>query len=429
MLAVMLAGRSAARADEPQQKPGYTMVEYNAFQAAANERIAAQRVKLLDDFVSKYPQSELLPFVYQSYYTTYNELKNYPKVVEYADKLRALGDKVDVGSRFQALYVRASVYEYAYNARDPNAKEQLARTIEAAREGLDLLGKLPKPENVSAEQYEQSRKQVSTLFHNTIGFAALQLRDYNLAAESFQLVLANDPNQALAFYRLGVAYLQQDPAKHMDGFWALARAIGLKIQNEPQVRTYLRGQMNRYQQTTCEPLLDAQMNELLALTGGSPERPADYKIPSAADLDKTRQESTILSVLADLKAGGERGKLVWLATCGLEFPEVPSKVIEVAQNSDTVILKVFTAATNEEMEAATTPNMEVMVIGQPEAKRIVKDQGVRFSGILLAHDPEPFMIHWDKAKVNPEDIPGEKPQPGKPPAKSGKRPSKRPPAR
>ena len=42
---------------------------------------------MLDDFVAKFPNSTLNPYVYQLYIKTYTELKNYPKVIEYADKL------------------------------------------------------------------------------------------------------------------------------------------------------------------------------------------------------------------------------------------------------------------------------------------------------------------------------------------------------
>ena len=52
-------------------------------------------------------------------------------------------------------------------------------------------------------------------------------------------------------------------------------------------------------------------------------------IPSAADLTAAQKDMTIASVITDLKAGGDKGKLTWLASCGLEFPEVPGKVIEV----------------------------------------------------------------------------------------------------
>jgi hypothetical protein len=64
------------------------------------------------------------------------------------------------------------------------------------------------------------------------------------------------------------------------------------------------------------------------------------------------------------------------------------------------------------MEAATTANMDVKVEGQPEVSRLQKDDGVRFSGTLASFDTQPFLLHWEKAKVNPEDIPAEKAAPG-----------------
>src|SRR5262245_48882261 len=49
-------------------KPAYTMAEYNAFTAAQAIKDPAQQVKALDDFVSKYPNSALLIYVYPLYY-------------------------------------------------------------------------------------------------------------------------------------------------------------------------------------------------------------------------------------------------------------------------------------------------------------------------------------------------------------------------
>ncbi len=40
-----------------QSKTSYTIPEYNAFQAARAETNAQNRIKLLDDFVSKFPSS------------------------------------------------------------------------------------------------------------------------------------------------------------------------------------------------------------------------------------------------------------------------------------------------------------------------------------------------------------------------------------
>jgi tetratricopeptide (TPR) repeat protein len=421
---LVLAATAAAPATPARtQQPQWTRAEYDAYVAAQNEKNAAQRLKLLDEFAARFPNSALNPYAYELYYNTHNELRNFPKVIEYADKFVALGDAVDARRRLQALAARSLAFQQSFSDRDPNAAEQLQKARTAAQSALKLLDQLEKPQEATPEQFVDSKKPAQAFFNHAAGFAALQLRDYRGAAESFRASLAANPNDAVTYYRLGVAYLQMDPPQHLDGFWAIARAIALKAPNEPQVRSYLRSQMLRYQLPSCEKLIDDQMNELLALAVSAPLRPASYAIPSAADLDRARQDLTIFSILNALKAGGERAQRMWLATCSSEFPELIAKVIDVGEGNDSVLLKVYTGASEEEVEAATAPNIEVKVEGQPETKRLQKDDYIRFSGAMTSYTPEPFLLHFDKGKVNPEDIPEEKAQ------QPGKRPTKRPPAK
>jgi len=62
--------------------------------------------------------------------------------------------------------------------------------------------------------------------------------------------------------------------------------------------------------------------------------------------------------------------------------------------------------------------MDVKVGGEPCATRVEKENPVRFTGTLTAYDPDPaFMMHWEKAKVNAEDIPKDKTPTKKPPVK------------
>jgi hypothetical protein len=144
-------------------------------------------------------------------------------------------------------------------------------------------------------------------------------------------------------------------------------------------------------------------------------------VPSSADLDAARKDMTIASVITDLKTGGDKAKITWLASCGLEFPDVPGKLIEItpgATDADPIDLKVAFVTSDAEFQAATTPNMEVKIIGQPEAAKLEKDNPVRFTGTLATYDPDPaFMVHFDKGKVNPEDLPKEKAPAKKPPVK------------
>ena len=405
-----LATRAQQAQDQTTAKPTYTIPEYNAFQAANAEKDSQARLKLLDDFVAKFPNSTLNQYVYQLYIKTYTELKNYPKAVEYADKLSALGDKADVTQRLQALVQRCQVFPYAFNAKAPDAADQLNKERSAAQEGIKLLTALPKSDpKMTDAQFEEQKKPALALFQNAAGFACSQLKDYQCAITAFKTVLSLTPTDAAASYRMGVAYLEMKPPQALDGFWALGRAINLKIPDSDKIKDYLRRQILAYEQPGCDSLADAQLNELLQLSANSPDRPATYTIPSADDLNKIRTSSNILTVLADLKAGGDKAKMTWLALCGAEFPEVVGKLIDITQGTDSVQLKLYTGATPEEIQAATTANLDVKVVGQPEASRLEKEQGVRFSGTLVGYDPDPnFMLHWDKAKVNSEDIPTER---------------------
>ena len=398
------------------QQPNYTLAEYNAYQAAANEKDPRQRVKLLDDFVGKWPNSTLLPYVNQSYLDTYNQLKNFPKVVEYADKLLAMGDKLPLQNRLQAAYARSQVLESAYNPKDPNSKDMLTKGRDVAAMAMKLLDQLPKPENMTPDQFtNQVKKPVLLVLNNAAGFASLQLKDYKSAVEFYTAALANAPSEAASYYyyRLGVADLLEEPPQSLDGFWALARAAALKGPVEAQARDYLRKRMLAYQQLGCENLIDAQMNELITLAAGAADRPATYSIPSTADLDKIRQQSTILTVLSDLKAGGDKAKMTWLAVCGSDFQDVPGKIVEMTSDDSGVTFKLYTGATQEEMDAAADPNSVIKITDQPDVKRFEKGDYFRYSGTLVSYDPQPLLIHWDKAKINPEDVPPEKPEPGK----------------
>lgn len=405
-----------------QEKPAYTPAEYNAYTACANEKVAQQRSRCLTDFVAKFPNSTLLPFVYRLEYLTYYELRDYVNTVEHVDRLLALGDKLEFNSRLEALVARAQAFYLGSGQRALQSPEQLNRARSTSAEGLKAVAEWKKPEGLTDEQYNQQKKGFTILFHSIAGIASLQLKDYRPAAEALQAALALEPNDALNNYRLGIALLQQTPAQSEDGFWAVARAIALKVPNEGQVRNYLRTQMLRYQGTACEKEIDPQMNEVVALATASPRRPENYHVPSQAELTKARESAS--TFLQTLQAGGGPAKVMWLAMCGLDFPEVAGKVIAVGTGNDSVALKLFLGATPEQTEAGTTPNMEVKVMGQPAAQLLKKDDAVRFAGTLARYTQDPFMVFWENGKIKAEDLPVMKAPP-----KATKRPTKRTPTK
>jgi len=420
MLGSAAVMRTAAAQDAKQP---YTLPEYNAEQACFNDKNPSSQVKCLDDFVSKYPNSALLIYVYPLYYQSYGQLKNWAKVIEYADKTISLGDKIGPNDKYAAMYARATAF-YSSPAAEQTAQAKGA--IAAAEAGLKLVPELKKPDQMDEKAFEDQKKAGGIYFNGAAAQASMVSKDYASAVKYYKAVLELNPDDAITNYNLGRAYLAMTPPQSIDGFWYVARAITSKNATQQQVtqlKTYLRKLIVNYQQAACDNLVEAEFNELLQLAGSSPRRPDTYKIPSAADLDAARKDMTIASVIADLKAGGDKGKVTWLASCGLEFPDVPGKLMEVtpgATPNDAEVLKLAFVTNQSEFDAATTPNMEVKIVGQPEAAKLNKDDtpAPRFTGTLVSYDPEPaFMLHWDKAKVNAEDLPQEKAPAKKPPVR------------
>ncbi|HEX4544768.1 MAG TPA: hypothetical protein VH110_00320 [Candidatus Acidoferrum sp.] len=416
--------------------PPYTMAEYNAYKACDGETNPAAKIKCLDDFVSKYPNSALLNFIYQLYSQAYGQQKNYPKVIEYADKLAALSG-IEAGVRFNAYYTHCAAYNALITDPSPDGKKAaadsaLAKAAQtAAAAASKTLDEVKKPDGQSDDAWAKQVTQFKIFLNGVAAQSATIAKDCAGAVASYKAVLALNPDDAISSYRLGLAYMCMTPPQQMDAFWSIARAVTSKGATQAQaakVKDYLRKLIANYQGgTVCDSLTDAELNELLQLAASSVDRPSSYSIPSAADLANAQKDMTIASVIADLKAGGEKGKLTWMAACGLEFPEVPGKVIEVVPGTDSIVLKIAFVTSDAEFDAATTANMDVKVVGQPEAARVEKDSAIHFTGTLTAYDPDPaFFLHWDKAKVKEEDLPKEKTPAKKPPVR---RPPAKKPAR
>ncbi len=408
---------AAATPQDAAAKPAYTLAEYNQYQAADKEQNPQAKVKALDDFVKAYPNSSLMPYIYRDYYSTYMALKNFAQAVEYADRMIALGDKIDSTGRLEAYYTRAQAFFLGVGAdKTLQTPDALTKARDASLAGLKAVDDLKKPDAAPADQFEQQKKGVKVLFNAVAALASTNMKDYAAAAGYYKTVLSITPDDPVTHYRLGIVNLQMTPPAGTDGFWELARAINLKIPNDAQVKAYLKNQIIRYQQPACDKLVDDQVTELLTLSATTSDKPATLNVPSAADLQKARDDTA--NFIPALMAGGDAGKAMWLASCGLEYPDVGVRVMDApVVEGDNVTLKVFRGATPEEIEAATAANMQVKVEGQPEAKRIEKDNVVRFTGTLTGYTQNPFMLSWEKAKINTEDLPEEKGAAKKGPAK------------
>jgi len=425
MGAALLAGaaslaRTAMAQGTVTQGPGYTLDEYNDYIKAHSQTVPEQKIKMLDDFVAKWPKSTLMPYIEQDYYATYYQLKDYTKTVEAIDKLLAFGDKIALQDQFGARVYRAQAFLAGY-PKELNSPAQLNAARDSAKQCLKDLEAVPKPEKVSDDDFAKQKKNVTGILTQVLATTSAALKDMPGTVAAYKAMLALDPNDAATFSRLGIVYLSMTPPQTMDGLWALGRSISLKVQNEAQVRTYLRGQVLKYQGglVQCDKLLDDEVNQIVALAAGSADRPASFTLISGDDISKAQSDTA--NFIPYLREGGDHGKLMWLATCGLDYPEIVTKLIAIdTPDGAPIVMHTFTGTTNDETNGGTVANMEVTLDGsQPEAKRLVVNDELRFGATLSGYDQNPFMLHWTKGKVNPDDIPAETGKKSAPKKKGG----------
>jgi hypothetical protein len=168
---------SAALAEAAaQNKPQYTLAEYNAFQAQNLEKNAAVKIKLLDHFAAKFPNSSLMPYIYNAYYRTYFSLQDYPHTVVYVDKLLAVANEVVPGERLDALETRATAYAADCDDSVLQTPEESVKAEDAAAQGLQLVRQLPTPSGVRDEGFASWKTHLEMIFNSSAGIAASRLK-------------------------------------------------------------------------------------------------------------------------------------------------------------------------------------------------------------------------------------------------------------
>jgi tetratricopeptide (TPR) repeat protein len=200
----------------PQDKQTPSADEANAYQAAHTEPDAQSKLKSLDDFVSNYPMSVLIPYVYQDYYLAYYQMKNYPQTIEYVDKLLALDDNIDVATSLQALGFRAKAYCVGSGNNALQAPEAHTRAKDAAAQGLQMLDRWLRPQNMTDEQFAAQRKNLGNFFSSVAEIADSHLKGNKSSVASCK----PDPAQP------------SDPGK----FDRIINQIGTEERQSPRVR-------------------------------------------------------------------------------------------------------------------------------------------------------------------------------------------------
>jgi tetratricopeptide (TPR) repeat protein len=172
---------------------------YKAF-ADTKPEDADKRIQLGEKYVDKYPSGKYDAQVYQGLTTAEYSKQNLPKMYVDADKALALNpDDVTV------LVLVGWVIPHNFDPNDLSAESRLDKGEKYEKHALEVLATLPKPANLTDEQFAKVKAQGESQAHSGLGLIYFRRQDYELSIAELKKSTADPANQdATDYYVMGV---------------------------------------------------------------------------------------------------------------------------------------------------------------------------------------------------------------------------------
>jgi tetratricopeptide (TPR) repeat protein len=394
----MLAWAAPPQAAEEKKGPQWKSTEeYNAFLALTKETDLHKKITDAEAFLAKFADTDFKDLAYVQELTAYQQLGDGPHAIEAGEKaLAANPDNLD------ALRYVCFAMPFVYKATEADAASKLSKTDEKAKHGLEVIQKLKKPDGVQEDQFNQAIKGLRSVFNGTIGWVALQKKDYAAAITSLKTASEDDPSNNLTFSMLGQAYLQSTPPDYDNGIWSLARSVALanasKSPNAAALQKY-------YDQVyTNRHGSNAGEQDILAQAATSVNPPDGFKVAPAPKHAPTGNQfvDAFYSYEDALKAGGDTEKQQWAALKDQPFGG-PGFVdsVEPGADADTTLVHIDIS---DESKANDGTYDITLKDAQPEAKHLAKGAPVRFQGTMSEYGMTPSFTITLAGTINDDDL-------------------------
>ena len=389
------------QAEEQKPRSWSGREEYDAYQAMVTEKDSNKKIALADAFLQKYPDSFVKDAAYITKMQVYVQLNDVPKAIEAARKgVEASPDNL------QALSYLAFTFPFVFKADDdPNSAAKLSQAGNDSRHGLDLLEKLQKPENVTDDQFNQYVKGQRANFNNTIGFVALQRKDYPAALTHFKAAAEDNPADIYTFYRMGLAYLYSETPDYDNAVWNLARSVSLaKASNNPagtEISKFLSKVYIGFHGN------EEGLPEIIAQAAASPTPPEGFQVKPMPIPEKTGNPSVdaFNQMAVPLKLGGPRAQEIWSKLKGQPV-ELAGFIdsVEKAPDGNMYLVRIDLVEASKESEGVY--DIELRDSTQPNVKNLASGAGVHFKGTLEAYTATPnFVLTLGNGEINADEIP------------------------
>jgi tetratricopeptide (TPR) repeat protein len=364
--------------------------EYDLYSAVTKEQDNNKKLELLNTWRQKYPESDFKMERLQLYLVTYQHLGQSAKMIETAKEILAMDPK-----DLQALYWIAFLTP-TLGSNSPDA-------LDLAQKAANGLLNAEKPANVKEEDWTKAKALTDAIADSTLGWIAMQRKNYPVAEQNFKKSLEANPNAAQVSYWLGTTILaEKKPERQSEALYDFARAAAydgpgsLTPQGRQQVNDYLTKAYKTLHGDT------SGLDGLKAQAKAAALPPPDFKILSAAEVEAAKEEELRKNNPQLALWLGIKGQLQ--GADGQAYFDNNMKGTEV-KGLKGWILSAKPAVRSKElllsMEGKDHPGdvtlkLEPALTGKPDT-----DMEVTFDGIPDSFTKDPFMLTFttDKSKI------------------------------
>ncbi|MGH9325584.1 MAG: hypothetical protein ACRD2B_02670 [Terriglobia bacterium] len=197
--------------------PAVNAEETQAYKAIQEELNPDKQLQLVEDFEKKYPNSPLLSDAYFFGASASEQKNNVAGALSYGQKSLKLRP-----DNLRSLILVASLLPLpqALQGTEQQKEQQLIQSESDANRALQLLTQLQKEPNLSADQFQKAKEQITAQLHAALGMAHLETAtlapgppntsELASAEQEYKAAVAGPEPAAQDYYRLGEVYAREN---------------------------------------------------------------------------------------------------------------------------------------------------------------------------------------------------------------------------
>ena len=383
--------QAAAQTGQPTQKKEIKdPAEYNAYVNAIQQQNPAQKAAALEAFLQTYSNSVMKEDALELLMAAYQQAGDAQKTLDAAGRVLQTNP-----NNVRALALLAYSYRAMASQGGPQMQDNLAKARQYGQQGLQALQNMKKPDGMSDADFTKFHNETGAIFDGSVGFAALQAKDFATAQKDFHEAVTDESQPNIAdIYPLATADLEAKPM-NPEGFWFIVKAANLaQGPGQQQILDYGKKKYIRYHGS------DQGWNDIVsqAKASSSVMPPAGFSVaaapppPSPAEqaADLVKSKTPVQMSFAEwelvLSSGNQQAAdTVWNAIKG--------KTVKLAANViSATATTVQLAGSDDDIEAKKADITLTMT--KPISSRLMPQVGalMAFQGTVSSYTPNPFIL-------------------------------------